>query len=75
MLTLKDIELMEKYFATKQEISDFRQEMNNNLLKFKDDIITEIVALRQETDINSSFRSKIDKQDKRIDRLETAVFS
>jgi len=75
MLTLKDINLMKKFFMTKDEFSDAHREIRNDILNFKDEILTEIVALRQETDVNSSFRSKIEKQDKRIDRLESAVFS
>jgi len=75
MLTLKDIDLMKKFFMTKDEFSDAHREIRNDILNFKDEILTEIVALRQETDVNSSFRSKIEKQDKRIDRLESAVFS
>jgi len=66
---------MKKFFMTKDEFSDAHREIRNDILNFKDEILTEIVALRQETDVNSSFRSKIEKQDKRIDRLESAVFS
>lgn len=75
MLTLKDIDLLKKFFMTKEEFEDAMRIQNNNILNFKDEILTEIVELRQETDINSSFRSKIEKQDKRLDRLESAVFS
>ena len=88
MLTPKDIELMEKHFLTKKEFlveksdlftkqdgEDLRHELRNDLLDFKDAIITEIKELRQETEINSSFRQRIEKQDKRIDRLESAVFN
>lgn len=88
MLTLKDIELMEKHFATKKEliagltnypkndqldccVSEFKIFLSD----IKREITTEIRKLRQETDVNSSFRSKIEKQDQRIDRLEVAVFS
>ena len=75
MLTAKDIDLMKQFFMTKDEFTDAHQEIRNDILNFKDEILTEIVELRQKTDINSSFRSKIEKQDKRLDRLETAVFS
>lgn len=75
MLTLKDIDLLKKFFMTRDELDDALRLQNDNILNFKDEIITEIVELRQETDINSSFRGRIEKQDKRIDRLETAVFS
>ncbi len=74
MLTLKDIELMRKFFPSKEDFDDYKQEVNNNILNFKDEILTEIKELRIETEVNSSFRSKIDKQDKRIGRLEVAVF-
>ena len=60
---------------TKEEFEDAMRIQNNNILNFKDEILTEIVELRQETDINSSFRGKIERQDKRLDRLESAVFS
>ena len=75
MLTLKDIELMRKFFMTKEEFDEAMRLQNNNILNFKDEILTEIVELRQETTINSSFRQRIEKQDKRIDRLESAVFN
>ncbi len=74
MLTLKDIELMRKFFPSKEDFDDYKQEVNNNILNFKDEILTEIKELRIETEVNSSFRNKIDKQDKRIGRLEVAVF-
>lgn len=75
MLTLKDIELMRKFFPTKEDFDDYKHEVNNNILSFKDEILTEIKDLRLEIDVNSLFRSRIDKQDKRIDRLESAVFN
>jgi len=75
MLTIKDIDLLKKFFMTKEEFEDAMQIQNNNILNFKVEILTEIVELRQETNVNSSFRSRIEKQDKRIDRLESAVFN
>ena len=66
---------MRKYFPTKEDFDDYKQEVNNNILTFKDEIITEIKDLRLETEVNSSFRSKIDKQDKRIEHLENSVFN
>ncbi len=65
---------MRKFFPSKEDFDDYKQEVNNNILNFKDEILTEIKELRIETEVNSSFRSKIDKQDKRIGRLEVAVF-
>ena len=65
---------MRKFFPSKEDFDDYKQEVNNNILNFKDEILTEIKELRIETEVNSSFRNKIDKQDKRIDRLEVAVF-
>ena len=75
MLTAKDIDLMKQFFITKDEFTNAHQELRNDILNFKDEILTEVVSLRQETDINSSFRNRIEKQDKRIDRLESAVFN
>ncbi len=75
MLTAKDIDLMKQFFMTKEDFEDERRELRNEIQNFEDHVITEIRELRQETDVNSSFRSKIDKQDKRLDRLETAVFN
>jgi hypothetical protein len=88
MLTTKDINLLKEVFLTKNEFmveksnlftkqdgEDLRHELRNDLLNFKDAILTEIKDLRLETDVNSSFRSRIDKQDKRIDRLESAMLN
>jgi hypothetical protein len=75
MLTLKDIDLLKTYFMTKDEFNDAMSLQNNNILTFKDEIITEIKDLRLETDVNSSFRSRIDKQDERIAKLESVVYS
>jgi len=88
MLTEKDINLMKKHFLTKKEFlieksdlftkqdgEDLRHELRNDLLDFKDAIITEIKDLRLETEVNSSFRNRIEKQDKKIERLESAVFN
>jgi len=74
-LTKKEFMLVMADYSTKQEDADFRQEVRNDILTFKDEILTEIKDLRLETMVNSSFRSRIEKQDKRIDRLESAVFN
>ena len=75
LLTKKEFMVEKSDLFTKQDGEDFKHELRNDLLDFKDAIITEIKALRLETEINSSFRQKIEKQDKRIDRLESAVFN
>ena len=73
MLTLKDIDLLKKFFMTKEEFEDAMRIQNNNILNFKDEILTEIVELRQETDVNSSFRQKFDNHETRIQHLEKAL--
>jgi len=75
LLTKKEFLVEKSDLFTKQDGEDLRHELRNDLLDFKDAIITEIKELRQETEINSSFRQRIEKQDKRIDRLESAVFN
>jgi hypothetical protein len=73
MLTLKDINLLKKFFMTKEEFEDAMRIQNNNILNFKDEILTEIVELRQETTVNSSFRQKFDNHEARIQHLEKAL--
>lgn len=75
LLTKKEFMLEMADHPTNQDFADYKQEVNNNILTFKDEIITEIKDLRLETMVNSSFRGRIEKQDKRIERLENAVFN
>ena len=75
LLTKKEFMLEMADHPRNQDFTDFKREVRNDILTFKDEILTEIVELRLETTVNSSFRGRIEKQDKRIERLETAVFN
>jgi hypothetical protein len=73
LLKKKEFNFIKQDLMTKQEFLDTMQLQNNNILNFKDEIITKIRALRQKTDVNSSFRQKFDNHETRIQHLEKAL--
>lgn len=59
MLSANDIKLLEKKFATKED-----------LVNFKDAILHEILAMRQELAIIIGYRDQIDEHEVRIEKLK-----
>ncbi len=74
-----------KKYATKDDLSNatkelidlinsFRSELKNDIVDFKDSILNEIIKLREDVTIVIGYRNRIEDHDKRIEKLETAVY-
>ncbi len=63
MITNNDIKKLKEVFATKEDI-----------INFKDSILTEIIKLREDVAVVTGYRNLIEDHDKRIEKLETAVY-
>ena len=78
MLTKKDkadlVQEFSKIFATKEELAhvttELRRELKNDILQFKDDILFEIKAMREELAIVIGYRQTIENHEERISMLE-----
>lgn len=66
-----------KNFATKDdlrsEISGLRSELKSDILTFKDEILREVVAMRQELSVVIGYRDRIEDHEVRIKKLEKEV--
>lgn len=62
MITDKDIAKLKKVFATKDD-----------LIKFKDEILGEIVDLRADSAIDSGLHDKVEDHEVRIEKLEKKI--
>ena len=78
-----------KSFATKQDLKSFAtkedlKSMSNmfgskfatkdDLINFKDSILSEIIKLREDMEVIIGYRDLIEDHDKRIEKLETTVY-
>jgi len=74
-----------KRFATKDQLSDttkelvdliysVRTELKEDLVNFKDSILTEIIKLREDVAVVIGYRDLIEDHDKRIEKIETVVY-
>jgi len=70
MLTKKDIAQLEEKFATKEDAKDLRRELMDALISFKDAILHEIKALREDVTIVTGYKDEIEDHDIRIERIE-----
>lgn len=74
MITKKDIQKLEDHFrqifATKEELQEVKRELKHDILQFKDDILWEIKAMREELAVVISYRDKIEDHEERITQLE-----
>lgn len=51
------------------------RELKDDMLQFKDDILTEIIRLRDDIAVTTSYRDTIEDHEARIDELEKHVYS
>lgn len=77
MLTNKDINILKEIFVTKE---DLRNELNkyatkDDLINFKDAILSEILAMRDELRVVIGYRDQIEDHEVRIEKIETKVRS
>ncbi len=70
MLTKRDIQTLKEIFITQDDFNEFRGEIKNDILQFKDDILWEIKAMREEMTIMIGYRGTIEDHEQRIKILE-----
>ena len=82
MLTKKDITLLKEIFATKQDLLGFstKEDAKNfatrdDVATFKDEIMFQILAMRDELAIVIGYRSHIEDHEIRIEKLEEQVLN
>lgn len=78
-LTLEQlVARLESVFATKQELDQLRKELKNEMISHFDEVMVELKAIREEQTVGAYHRSelceKLEKQDKRIKKIEKTVF-
>ena len=77
MLTKRDraqlLEDFSKVFATKTELHELRDELKNDILNFKVEILGEIRSMRDEIAILVGYRQTIENHDKRLTRVEDVL--
>mgnify|MGYP001563856651 CR=1 FL=1 len=66
-------ELLEQHLET--QLEETLKTLRSDNLNFKDEIISEIVTLRQETSVNSSHRLLLTDHEQRISKVEKHLFS
>lgn len=72
MLTKKDINLLKETFATKDELKEELKKYATkaDIVTFKDEILHEIVKLRDEVAIVGGQRNMLEDHDQRIETIE-----
>jgi hypothetical protein len=50
-----------------------KKELKNDILQFKDDILGEIVKLREEVAVVNGYRDKIENHEERLEAIETEL--
>lgn len=82
MLTKSDLKQIQnllnralKGFATKDDLQGLKKELKNDIVQFKDDILHEIIELREANTITTGYRDLIEDHNERIEKLEGKVFA
>ncbi len=65
MLTKSDLKLI------KELVDNSRIELKEDIVKFKDEILHEIISLRDEVTIVVGYRGMLEDHETRLDKLET----
>jgi len=68
MITQQDIKTIQSMIDTNH------QSLKNDILQFKDEILTEIVHLRDDFAILTGYRDSLEDHEQRIDELEKHVY-
>lgn len=74
MITDADIKKMKKVFSTKEDLQQLEKKLTNNIVEFKDEILHEIIALREDITVITGYRDMLEDHDKRIEKLEITVY-
>lgn len=73
MFTKRDFEQLKEIFATKDDLNALERKLNNNIFNFKDEILHEIVAMREELAVVISYAHRLENHEHRIEKLEEVV--
>lgn len=76
MLTKQDFDRLREIFVTKDDfysLKDEVKELKNDIVIFKDEILHEIVAFREEMAVVTGYSNRIEDHDQRIGKLEKVV--
>lgn len=90
MITDADVKKLERKFATKDDLKKFatkddlkkcatKDDLKNyatrdDLVNFKDDILSEIIKLREDIEVVIGYRDMIEDHDQRIGKLEAKLY-
>jgi len=77
MITKKDVEVLKEVFVTKYDLRDELQRFatRDEMLTFKDEILYQIMAMRDEISVVLGYKSNIDDHETRIEKLENEVLT
>ncbi len=73
MFTKQDFLQLKEIFATKDDLKALEKKLTNDILNFKDEILHEIVAFREEMSVVIGYSDRIENHDQRIEKLEKVV--
>lgn len=64
-----------KKYATKDDLKNTEKVLRNDIVQFKDDILHELVKIRDDLDIVTGYRGLIADNEERIEKLEDKVYA
>ena len=70
MITDKDIQKLKQAFATKDDVRDAVKNLENKIIIFKDEILTQIENLRADSTIDSGVRDQVENHETRLEKVE-----
>ena len=73
MLTNSDINRLKETFATKDELQMAKNDLKNDLVNFKDALLHEILAMRDELSVVLGYREQIEDHEHRLEKLEKKI--
>ena len=73
MITDSDIKKLKTVFATKDGLKKLEARLINNVVEFKDEVLHEIIKLREDMIIVSGHRDMLEDHEQRIGKLEKTV--
>ena len=77
MITESDIrkikDSLSDTFATKNELQMAKNDLKNDLVNFKDALLHEILAMRDELSIVLGYREQIEDHEHRLEKLEKKI--
>lgn len=77
MLIKSDIKLISQLFSDEfsEKFSDARKQLKEDLLDFKDEILSEVQKLREDVNVVTGYKDQIEDHETRIGKLEKVLQS